>query len=381
MDQPDANTPPTGRSAASILLPTLAAISVLLCLPPLATHIKSRNVAAAILVFWISLDNLFNFINPLIWPTDDDQTWWSGHGLCDIEVKLNLASSAAIPGGLICIFRQLAVILDTDRTTLAPSRGQQRRRLAFEIFFCAVCPLYMMVVHFIVQPYRYYIFAISGCVPSFDNSWPGILLIFIPPLILCATAAGYCGLVIFRLLRYRQQFSDILASSQSKLNKSRFLRLFVLSTTLIVIFLPIAIYVFSRNLGYPRHSFSWSTVHGPEWSTFIFTVQTQGTVNFDRWLNVGIGYAVFLFGFGSEATMMYRSWLLKLGFGHCFPKLNHPHLAPNSRGGSSARTSNATKIGSMSSCARLIFYRKQSGKIVFSRYSHITSLSGTDTSS
>lgn len=337
----------------------------MLSLPPLITHVQSRNVAAAALVFWIALDNVFNFINPLIWPTDDLQTRWNGAGLCDIEVKLNLASSAAIPGALICIFRQLAIILDTKHTTLAPSRGQRRRSLAFELFFCVACPSYMGVAHFIVQPFRYYIFAISGCVAAFDNSWPGIILIFVPPLVLCGLAAAYCALVVVRLLKYRQQFSTILASSQSKLNKTRFLRLFILSATLILIFLPIAIYVFTRNLGYPRHPFIWSQVHGPSWSTALIKVATQGTVNFDRWLNVGIGYAVFFFfGFGSDATRMYRSWLLKLGLGHVFPKLNHPHLTSNNRAGSSARTSNATKTGSMGSRAKLIFHRKQSARTI-----------------
>jgi pheromone a factor receptor len=353
----------TVKPLASTLLPTLAGISVALCLPPLVTHVKLRNVAAAVLVFWITLVNLFNFINPLIWPLDDLENRWDGAGLCDIQVKLNLASSTAIPGALICIFRQLAIILDTDQATLAPSRGQRRRRLVFEIFFCIVCPLYMIVAHLVVQPYRYYIFAISGCVASFDNSWPGIILIFVPPLLLCVVAAGYCGLVVVRLMRYRRQFSDILASSQSKLNKSRFLRLFILSTTLIVIFLPIAVYVFTRNLAYPRHPFSWSAVHGPEWSTLVVKIPTQGVVNFDRWLSVGIGYAVFLFfGFGKDATMIYRSWLLSVGLGHCFPKLNHPHLDSAIRVGSLARTSNATKIGSMSSRAKLVFHRKQSAK-------------------
>lgn len=359
MDQLTSGEPSTFRSLASVLLPTLAGLSVVLCLPPLVTHVQSRNMAAAVLVFWITLTNSFNFINPLVWPADDLQTRWDGAGLCDLEVKLNLASSGAIPGALICIFRRLAIILDTDNTTLAPSRGQRRRRLAFEIFFCAGCPLYMMVAHFLVQPFRYYIFAISGCVPSFDNSWPGIILIFIPPLVLCVVAAGYCGLVMVRLLKYRQQFSTILASSHSKLNKTRFLRLFILSTTLIIIFLPIAIYVFTRNLEYPRHPFSWSAVHGPDWSTIIVRVATQGNVNFDRWLNVGIGYAVFaFFGFGSDAMMMYRSWLLRLGLGHVFPKLNHPHLSSN-RAGSSQTASNGGKSGSFSSRAKLIFHRKQ----------------------
>jgi pheromone a factor receptor len=302
---------------------------------------------------------------PLIWPTGELEGRWNGAGLCDVEVKLNLASSAAIPGALICIFRQLALILDTDNTTLAPSRGQRRRSLVFEVLGCILCPLYMVVVHFTVQPYRYYIFAMSGCVPCIDSSWPGIILIFIPPLLLCAIAAGYCALVVVRLLKYRQQFSTILALSPSKLNKTRFLRLFILSTTSIVIFLPIAVYVFTRNLGHWKSPFSWSRVHSEDWPKLIVRVKTQGSVNFDRWITVGIGYAAFLFfGFGSDATKMYGAWLLGLGLGRFFPKLSRAQMAVSNRAGSSARTSNATKIGSMSSRARFIFHRKQSARTI-----------------
>jgi pheromone a factor receptor len=74
MDQPALPEHAPFRSLASILLPALAAISVLLCLPPLVTHLQSRNVAAAVIVFCITLDNLFNFVNPLIWPTDSLET-------------------------------------------------------------------------------------------------------------------------------------------------------------------------------------------------------------------------------------------------------------------------------------------------------------------
>jgi pheromone a factor receptor len=355
----------TSKPLASVLLPTLAGLSVVACLPPLVSLIQSRNVAAVLLVAWITLDNLFNFINPLIWPTDKLSDRFNGAGLCDIEVKLILVSALAIPGALICIFRQLSVILDTEKTTLVPSEGSRRRRLAFELFFCVVCPVYMVVAHFIVQPFRFYVFAISGCVPAIDNSWMGMILIFLPALILCVLAVSYCGLVAFRLLKYRRQFSAILASSNSKVNKARFLRLFILSTTLIVIFLPVAIYVFVRNVGYPRIPFSWSRVHGPLWSKLIVPVATQGVVNFDRYLNVGLGYFVFIFfGLGSDATKMYRSGLLRLGLGRVFPKLERPDASSGNQMNLSITPSIGTKLRSMSTLrAKLHFSHYQPSKL------------------
>lgn len=53
-------------------------------------------------------------------------------------------------------------------------------------------------------------------------------------------------------------------------------------------------------------------------------VPTGGVVYFDRWIHIGVGFAIFVFfGIGKEALSMYRGWLLKLGFGAIFPRL-HP---------------------------------------------------------
>lgn len=165
--------------------------------------------------------------------------------------------------------------------------------------------------------------------------------------------------MVHRLNKYRRQFADILTSSGSTFNKSRFLRLFALSMTLILVLLPVQAYVFYRNLSYPRGPYSWSDVHPQNWSSIILVVPTQGAVTFDRWIQIGIGFLVFIFfGFGKDATLMYRSWLIKVGLGKVFPGLSHPHIPSKS---SEMRSSSLSgRIGSMSSRARLIFSRKQS---------------------
>lgn len=180
-------------SPGAVAVPLLSLIALVLNIPPIVWHIKGRNLAASTLVFWIILCNFFNFINALLWPTDDMGTWWKGFGLCDIEVKLVTASTVGIVGSLACIMRNLAAVLDTDHTVLVPSTTQRRRRIAFDSIFCIAFPIYMMITHYIVQPSRYYIFAISGCTPSFDNSWVGIVLCFIWPPIICLMDAYYCG--------------------------------------------------------------------------------------------------------------------------------------------------------------------------------------------
>lgn len=97
----------------AVVLPFLAGIVVLLDVPPLIWHIRNRNVAAASLVFWILLLNSFTLSNAIIWPRDDIKSWWGGQGLCDVEVKIFVGGTIALPAALACLMRSLANVLDT----------------------------------------------------------------------------------------------------------------------------------------------------------------------------------------------------------------------------------------------------------------------------
>ena len=184
----------------AVVVPMLSLLTLILDIPPLVWHARNRNLAASSLVFWIILGNLMNLMNAFIWPTDDILTWWHGYGLCDIEVKLMIAEGFGVVGSLVCIMRNLAQVLNTKRTILNPSRADRRWHTITECLFCFGGPIYSMAVHYIVQPNRYYIFAISGCTISYDNSWPKLVLILIWPPILCLVAVYYSGGFRSRLL-------------------------------------------------------------------------------------------------------------------------------------------------------------------------------------
>ena len=165
--------------------------------------------------------------------------------------------------------------------------------------------------------------------------------------------------------KYRKEFSAILTSTTSNLTKSRFVRLFLMSLTLVVIFLPCQFYILYRNATFPHLPYSWAAIHGPMWSD-ITLIPTHGVVTFDHWIQLAIGYAVFLFfGMGADATKMYRKWLLKLGFGHIFPGLNRqlPLRAPDTTG------SHPSSFGSR---ARFFFNRKLSISSKTSTYTETT---------
>jgi hypothetical protein len=102
----------------------------------------------------------------------------------------------------LCITRNLANVLDVDRAEVLPTRASKRRKVAIDLAICFTIPVLQIALHYIIQVNRYYIVTISGCAPSFDNSWPTIVIMFMWPPIFCLVNCYYAGTSyapIFRL--------------------------------------------------------------------------------------------------------------------------------------------------------------------------------------
>ncbi|PYH76358.1 a-pheromone receptor PreA [Aspergillus uvarum CBS 121591] len=330
----------------AVLLPVISFVSLLLSVVPLVLHWNNRNVAASSLICWYMILNVFNIINAILWPTDNVGSWWNGKGLCDSEVKVMIASYIAVPGTLVCIFRSLACVLDTRRAALVPSKSQRWWNRGMTLLFCFIAPAIAMITQIIYQGGRYFLFAISGCVNSYDETWVTLVLAYIWPLVICLIAGYYCVVVLHRLSKYRSQFGDILQSSNSNMNKSRFVRLFLLAFLMLLAIIPVQTFVVCTNIlrTLPWHAYSWDRAHPPTWNTII-KVPTMGEVYFDRWIPAASGFMFFIFfGSGRDATKMYRAILVFLGMHHCFPGLR-----------TSSGTTSADSTGSTSSRAKLLF--------------------------
>lgn len=98
----------------------------------------------------------------------------------------------AVPGALVGIFRGLAIVMDTNRATWVPSKTQRWRNRLFDLLFCAIVPCIAMITHTISQKERYFVFAISGCVNDYDESWVSLVLAWMWPPIICLIAGYYC---------------------------------------------------------------------------------------------------------------------------------------------------------------------------------------------
>jgi pheromone a factor receptor len=186
-------TPGNHITASAVLLPLIAAISLLLLIPPAIWHVKQRNVAAISLLFWIALSTLFLFVNALIWRTDEIEKWWDGAILCDIQGKLFWAAYIGVQTSLACIMRRLAGVVDVDKIQVTQTRAQNKRRVIVDLLWCFALPIYAMAVEYVVQSNRYVIIGISGCAASIDNSWVSVVLLLMWPPIFSLVTAYYGG--------------------------------------------------------------------------------------------------------------------------------------------------------------------------------------------
>ena len=141
---------------------------------------------------------------------------------------------------------------------------------------------------------------------------------------------------------------------------------------LTVLGLPVQLFVLYKNCMFPRISYSWSRIHGAGWWRIVL-IPTDGTVTFDRWIQLAVGLTVFIFfGLGNEAMSMYRGWLVKLGFGKLFPNLL---LRTQNR---DRRPSVVSETGSFSSRAYIFVKEKLSPvNVQSSGYVHSSSPSPT----
>lgn len=152
-------------------------------------------------------------------------------------------------------------------------------------------------------------------------------------------------MIIIRLQKYRSQFSDILASSNSNLTTSRFLRLFLMSFALMSIYTPVSLYLLYVNLDITWYPYSWSFIHSPEtWNTVAY-LPFLGIRTLDRWLLVAMTLAVFFFfGMGSDAIDIYYACLNALGFAKIWPSLAESRGRQNSSSSSTSWSSRLSLI-------------------------------------
>ena len=152
--------------------------------------------------------------------------------------------------------------------------------------------------------------------------------------------------------RYRQNFTALLANSNT--NKSRFARLFAICLSWLLISISLQIYFIKQSANVAHMPFDWALVHNPELWDDILKLPSGGSVFYTRYVWLVSAFLVFIFfGFGRDASRMYAKGLRAVGLGRCLPFLKADQT-------SARNPSQSGTINSVTSKARLLLERKSS---------------------
>jgi hypothetical protein len=141
--------------------------------------------------------------------------------------------------------------------------------------------------------------------------------------------------------------SSTLSSTGSGLNARRFIKLFFLSSCILVVYFPVILFYFYEDVNFQYHAYSWSRVHDPAvWSQIVYvTTDLSPLPQYNGWLEIVMaGFLVILYGLSNEGREIYKRGLVSCGLGKMFPRLLELREVPTQRRNSLSRGSLASRF-------------------------------------
>lgn len=298
-------------------LALLSFIAFVLLIPAFIWHSRCKNIPAMCLMFWLMFNNFTTFIGACIWSKENIDTVWDGKVYCDISIKLEAGSSS----GKICAIATLAFNLFMVLRAKDPwfTSGSKRRTFV-NLAMCLLTPIFVMSTNYIIQLCRFLILRYRGCAVAYAASPISIALYSMWNIIWSVVALVFSALTLFEYFKKRRDVSDILKCTNSGLNFRKFARLVIFNLLVVIALVPLAIYYFVGDSAFFSGKFSWSEVHGPFWNIIYFYDYGIDAV-YDRWVDIALSVIAFLlFGLGSDAIIMYKAALRKVGLGFLVDK-------------------------------------------------------------
>ncbi|KAG8908966.1 hypothetical protein FRB99_000069 [Tulasnella sp. 403] len=292
-----------------IQIPILSFLTIPLLLLPLPWHLRARNVATLTIITCLFFSNLIHGVNSIVWSGSvvvKAVVW------CDITTKFTIGVQVALPAASLCITKHLECVASIRQTM--QTADDKRRRQIFEFCLCCVFPCIIMALHYVVQGHRFDIAEDFGCMPTTFMSWPAVVIVYLPPMILATCSLIYAVIAFVWFIKRRAQFAEHLRSNNSGLTTGRYLRLMAMAVTEILVGTGLGTYVFALSMSDTlfRTWDNWAHVHSnfsriaqyprvlmPEysWDRFLIT-----------WYIIPIGSVTFFIflGSGQDAMSDYR---------------------------------------------------------------------------
>lgn len=179
----------------------------------------------------------------------------------------------------ICILLLLCRVVGSSTRMI--TQRERHLRAVIDYSFCFGLPAFVMATHILYQPYRNGVARSTGCLIIIVNTWTAWVCFIVWQPLLSFFGCILAGTVKFRiyarknqadlpivhvgyrLMRHRWDFNRLVTNSNSALTASRFLRLGLLSTAVVLLNLPLSIYnvitsVPGLGVYAPSH---WSYIH------------------------------------------------------------------------------------------------------------------------
>ncbi|TRM58315.1 pheromone A receptor-domain-containing protein [Schizophyllum amplum] len=233
-------------------LPVLSIVSV--CIITVALPFKRvwRDIPTPCLLLWLLAWNLIHTVNAVMWAGNAGVrtlVW------CDLATKVALAALMGVAGCALCMLR----VLEFLATARKPGPNTRRNTVAIEILFCVVIPLVYIILHFIVQDRRFNVVADIGCVASVHPSSLSLILMWLPPSLICVAAFAFSCIAVHHATRLPSTLLDEHLSTRTSVSSGLLLRhLCFASTTCSLIVIAVLFAVFSPTI-VPWGS--WGAVH------------------------------------------------------------------------------------------------------------------------
>lgn len=188
---PDVSTTPA-LTANLICRVLFALIGNLICVVPLRLLYRNGELAAALFILVVQLQNFESAVNALIWHNDDVDSWWPGYGFCDVDSHVRNFTIGLFNSCLLAIMRNLALQIGNMRASPLTKKEKTRRNIVQALIIFPL-PLLQAVWTYPLAQQRYYIGTLTGCSWANSRSWPyAVFDIFLPTMMPFLTA-GYAS--------------------------------------------------------------------------------------------------------------------------------------------------------------------------------------------
>ncbi|KKA28697.1 hypothetical protein TD95_003429 [Thielaviopsis punctulata] len=301
------------------------------CIVPLRLLYRNGEFAAVVCIIAIMILTVFFVLNALIWHNQDTSTWWNGVGYCDMNIYLTTACQMSAVGSVFAIMRNLSININVLRASPLTHRERKQKNLvqALIIFVPVLIQLGWL---YPITTERYSIMPLTGCYARTDPSWP-VMFFIVPEAVYPIGTAIYAVLIYVNFRKIRKSNSAISNSSNPIVctrNDRASRRLYLMSLSILIPYLPCALYVVASNLRaiIPFREYDFKKLHGVgelgTWNTVIYFVD-EWALSFPMnycWVYPLFALPIFLFfGLSTDAINEYRVALVKCGFAKIWPGL------------------------------------------------------------